>query len=237
MPTVLALDVSLSMSRPVQMADCTEEYQRRNLAIHGIETLIDYMTQNCCVFILMGAAALNKVDEYNKTCIESALTGVSSKNGPVFLTVRLSSVTDGSVGFGPKSLRHSLQTWDQRDSSVAEEKFPLPFPFPCKLHVILIGNPNDPELKSSLPLFEKLVEINGQGGEVFVPDSALSLKSVQSMFLRLAEKFHEFELVHKEVSSTLDVLGFLDIADVAGPQTLSRHLVLPRTIKDRQKKK
>lgn len=47
MPTVLALDVSLSMSRPVQMADCAEEYQRRNLAIHGIETLVDYMTQNC----------------------------------------------------------------------------------------------------------------------------------------------------------------------------------------------
>lgn len=50
-------------------------------------------------------------------------------------------------------------------------------------------------------------------------------------------RFHEFESVHKEVSSTLDVLGFLDIADVAGPQTLSRHLVLPRTLKDRQKKK
>lgn len=99
-------------------------------------------------------------------------------------------ITDGSVGFGPKSLRHSLQTWDQRDSSVPEEKFPLPFPFPCKLHVVLIGNPNDAELKNSLPLFEKLIEINGQGGEVFVPDSALSLKSVQSTFLRLAEKYY-----------------------------------------------
>ena len=47
MPTVIALDVSLSMCRPVQIPDCTEEYQRRNLAIHGINTLLDHFSTNC----------------------------------------------------------------------------------------------------------------------------------------------------------------------------------------------
>ncbi|CAE1285157.1 unnamed protein product [Acanthosepion pharaonis] len=47
MPTLILLDVSLSMSRPVNMQECSEEYQRRHLAIHGINTLLDYMAANC----------------------------------------------------------------------------------------------------------------------------------------------------------------------------------------------
>ena len=42
MPTVILLDVSLSMTRPVAVPDCTEEYQRRHLAIHGVNALLDY---------------------------------------------------------------------------------------------------------------------------------------------------------------------------------------------------
>ena len=95
-------------------------------------------------------------------------------------------VTDGKTGIGHKSLRNSLETWDQRESS-GEVKFPLPFKFPCKLHIMLISNPNDPDLKNSLPLFEKLIEINGQGGEVCLPENSLTLQSVEAMFTRLQE--------------------------------------------------
>ena len=42
MPTVILLDVSLSMSRPVAMPETTEEFQRRHLAIHGINAFLDY---------------------------------------------------------------------------------------------------------------------------------------------------------------------------------------------------
>lgn len=42
----------------------------------------------------------------------------------------------------------------------------------------------------------------------------------------------EFEEVHQEVGSCLEILGFVDIADVASPQALSRHLVLPLPSKD-----
>ena len=43
MPTLILLDVSLSMCRPVPGTDnSSEEYQRLNLAIHGINTLLDF---------------------------------------------------------------------------------------------------------------------------------------------------------------------------------------------------
>ena len=43
MPTLILLDVSLSMCRPVSSTDeSSDEYQRLNLGIHGINTLLDY---------------------------------------------------------------------------------------------------------------------------------------------------------------------------------------------------
>ena len=42
MPTIVLLDVSLSMARPVAAQDSGETYTRLQLAIHGINTLLDY---------------------------------------------------------------------------------------------------------------------------------------------------------------------------------------------------
>ena len=44
MPTVILLDVSLSMSRIVPISDSTEEWQRRHLAFRGISLLLDQIT-------------------------------------------------------------------------------------------------------------------------------------------------------------------------------------------------
>nr|XP_034326930.1 integrator complex subunit 14-like [Crassostrea gigas] len=112
MPTVIALDVSLSMSRPVVIPDCTEEYQRKHLAIHGINSFLDYLSSNfkleftsLLVFSYLWEqlvpftrnyesikSALNYVEEYNKSCIEAALTGVSS-----VVTEEWNSVTPSQV--------------------------------------------------------------------------------------------------------------------------------------------
>lgn len=46
-------------------------------------------------------------------------------------------VTDGALGIGRGSLRHSLQTVKQR---VDDKKFPLPFQFPSKFYVMCIAN-------------------------------------------------------------------------------------------------
>lgn len=47
MPSVVVLDTSLSMCRPVLMPDVTESFQFRNLAVHGLTCLLDYMNINC----------------------------------------------------------------------------------------------------------------------------------------------------------------------------------------------
>lgn len=43
MPLAIVLDVSLSMSRLVSPPEEVEEYQRKHLAVHGINILLDHL--------------------------------------------------------------------------------------------------------------------------------------------------------------------------------------------------
>lgn len=45
MPTVVVMDVSLSMTRPVSV-EGSEEYQRKHLAVHGLTMLFEHMATN-----------------------------------------------------------------------------------------------------------------------------------------------------------------------------------------------
>lgn len=45
MPTVVVVDVSLSMTRPVSV-EGSEEYQRKHLAAHGLTMLFEHMATN-----------------------------------------------------------------------------------------------------------------------------------------------------------------------------------------------
>ncbi len=95
-------------------------------------------------------------------------------------------ITDGNSGSGVGSLWHSLQTMNDRAGST--DKFPLPFSFACKLHVMVVGTPSDASLQTSLPLYQRLVDLCSPGGGVYVPDTPLSLRSVHAMFTRLADR-------------------------------------------------
>lgn len=53
------------------------------------------------------------------------------------LSFKVVLVTDGCLGIGRGSLRHSLATHNQRSES---NRFPLPFPFPSKLYVMCMAN-------------------------------------------------------------------------------------------------
>ena len=109
-------------------------------------------------------------------------------------------VTDCSTGIGPTSLQHGLQEYtkseqwntdaDRSFSLLKSSDFPLPFRFNGRLHVACVANPNEPSTQSALPLFQRLIDINDNGGELYVPDAALSFKSVESMFQRLGEQFY-----------------------------------------------
>ena len=97
-------------------------------------------------------------------------------------------ITDGSTGIGEGSLKHSLSGVN-RDPDDGRDKFPLPFPFKCKLHVLCIAPQSDPALPQALPLFNKLLGLNTGEGELHIPDGGLTLKSTQAMFTRLCEKY------------------------------------------------
>ena len=73
--------------------------------------------------------------------------------------------------------------------AIDDSSFPLPFQFPCHLHVMCLAPSSDKTLDTSLPLYQKLIEINRGRGQVFAPDGALNEQSVETMFGSLCDKY------------------------------------------------
>ncbi|XP_026979175.1 integrator complex subunit 14 isoform X2 [Sagmatias obliquidens] len=223
MPTVVVMDVSLSMTRPVSI-EGSEEYQRKHLAAHGLTMLFEHMATNykleftaLVVFSSLWELmvpftrdyntlqeALSNMDDYDKTCLESALVGVCNI---------------------------VQQEWGGA--------------IPCQL-----------QSTDSLDCLERLIDLNNGEGQIFTIDGPLCLKNVQSMFGKLIDlaytPFHavlkcghltadvqvfprpepfvvdeEIDPFPKVINTDLEIVGFIDIADISSPPVLSRHLVLP----------
>ncbi|XP_012262128.1 integrator complex subunit 14 [Athalia rosae] len=284
MPTVIALDVSLSMRRPVVGSvganDSSlqgEQLTRHHLAVQGINALIDYLQVNSKLeFVALVVfsslyevispftrdydsirSKLVNIEECDKTCIETALHGVNNVVMAEWgntTACQVVLVTDGNPGVGPMSLGDSLNSLNlKRDSNL----FPLPFPYPGKLTVVCIASQQDPGLAIGLPLYQRLVELAGGESIVLVPDGPLTKNSVTNCFQKMAEanyisfqgylkcghlgsrillsppplpyiKKTDFELLTGlTISKTLEICGFISVADVGSPNAISRHLVLP----------
>uniref|UniRef100_A0A3B5LJV9 Integrator complex subunit 14 n=1 Tax=Xiphophorus couchianus TaxID=32473 RepID=A0A3B5LJV9_9TELE len=223
MPTVVLMDVSLSMTRPVSL-DGIEEFQRKNLAVHGLNMLFEHMASNYRLeFTALMAfsslwellvpftrdynalqEALSNLEDYDKTCLELALQGVSS-------------VVQQEWGNG----------------------------CPCQL-----------QMTDAMENLEELLRLSGGDGQIFTVDGPLCMKSVQAMFGMLIDRayspFHavlhcgnlssdvqvfprpepvvldeEVEPIPRAVSTDLEIVGFIEIADISSPPVISRHLVLP----------
>ncbi|XP_015512843.1 integrator complex subunit 14 [Neodiprion pinetum] len=212
MPTVIALDVSLSMRRPVVGSvtpDGTQSEQltRHHLAIAGINALIDYLQVNSKLeFVALVVfsslyevicpftrdydsirAKLQNIEECDKTCVETALHGVNTVVMAEWgntTACQVVLVTDGNPGVGPMSLGDSLNSLTvKRDSNL----FPLPFPYPGKLTVVCISSQQDPGLAIGMPLYQRLVELAGGNSIVLVPEGPLTRNSVTNCFQKLAE--------------------------------------------------
>lgn len=262
------------MCRPVTVPESAEPLQVKNLANHGISCFLDHLNQHCKLefsalvifsslwelvvpftrdFELLKSGLL-KAETHDRTNIEVGLEGAKQvvlDEWGSSMPCQVLLVTDGSLGAGNGSLRKV-----HGSHSSTEDSFPLPLPFQSKLHVICLATPGIPALKTSLPFYQRLVDLNGGGGQVFLSDGPLTLKSVQQLFLNLAEAYYasfhgvlrcgnlssnvilcpppepyrkagDFEWTIAEMSDTIEICGFLDIADVSNPPTLSRHLVLP----------
>lgn len=280
MPLAIVLDVSLSMSRVASTPDDEEEYQRKHLAVQGINVLLDHLNAHSklefvslvvfsSLYEILSSftrdydavrAKLQNIEDRDKTCLEAALHGVSmlineewGQNTPCHILL----ITDGSSSLNVLGLSRSLLNASNRGASRTEETLPfLPFNFPAKFHVIPITAPDDPSLAVSMPVYQKLIDLSGAEGSVFVPEGGLSSKSVQNLFAKIAELHYssfegtlrsgslsdsillyppprdhhhigDMEVIHCKISKDITICGFVDLVDVASPPAVSRHLVLP----------
>ncbi|KPP74496.1 von Willebrand factor A domain-containing protein 9-like, partial [Scleropages formosus] len=265
MPTVVLMDVSLSMTRPVQL-DGTEEFQRKNLAVHGLTMLFEHMATNYRLEFTALVAfsslwelmvpftrdyntlqeALNNLEDYDKTCLEPALQGVSNivqQEWGSTCPCQVVLVTDGSLGIGRGSLRHSLSTIKHRSE---DKKFPLPFPFPAKLYIMCIANAEELQNSDTLDNLEQLLSLNGGEGQIFTVEGPLklidqaytpfhavlrcgNLSSDVQVFPRPEPVIMDEEVdpAPRTILTDLEIVGFIEIGDISSPPVLSRHLVLP----------
>lgn len=170
----------------------------------------------------------------------------------VFPTFQVILVTDGNPGNGPGSLPHLIQ---------AESTPLIPLPFEHSLHVVIISTPT--ELQDSLHYYQKLITLDGSG-TLHTLEGQPSQKSVQNLFLKLAEKCHapfqvtlscgnlnsivqmfpppHFEAAKHQLNREamwdgFKICGFLNTVDVSSPPTMSRHLVLPISVSGKYSEK
>uniref|UniRef100_A0A4W4HDL3 Integrator complex subunit 14 n=1 Tax=Electrophorus electricus TaxID=8005 RepID=A0A4W4HDL3_ELEEL len=228
MPTVVLMDASLSMTRPVSL-EGSEEFQRKNLAVHGLTMLFEHMAMNYRLEFTALVAfsslwelmvpftrdynalqeALSNLEDFDKTCLELALQGVSTimqQEWGSACPCQLVLVTDGALGIGRGSLRHSLATLKQRGE---DKKFPLPFPFPCKLYIMCISNAEELQTTDAMDNLEQLLILSGGEGQIFTMEGPLCLKSVQAMFGKLIEQaYMPFHAVLRCGHLTSDVQVF-----------------------------
>nr|XP_009913958.1 PREDICTED: von Willebrand factor A domain-containing protein 9 isoform X2 [Haliaeetus albicilla] len=192
MPTVVVMDVSLSMTRPVSV-EGSEEYQRKHLAVHGLTMLFEHMATNYKL-------------EFTALVVFSSLWELMVPFTRDYNTLQVVLVTDGCLGIGRGSLRHSLATHNQRSES---NRFPLPFPFPSKLYVMCMANLEELQSTDSLDCLERLIDLNNGEGQIFTIDGPLCLKNVQSMFGKLIDlAYTPFHAVLKCGHLTSDVQVF-----------------------------
>ncbi|XP_028966546.1 integrator complex subunit 14 [Galendromus occidentalis] len=261
MPTVFLVDASLSMCKPVSLQDRAEPMQIRHLAAEGLNHLLQYMAIHCklefCSVVVFSSLwevvepftrdfdalrdRLTRLQFYDKTNIEVGIEGAKHavlQEWGASCSCQIVLVTDGCT---PRCL-------PQLNS-------PL-FPFPCKLHIVPLCEPGSPQLKASLPFYQKLIDSTGNGA-IVLPEGGLSLKSVNQAFVSIGEssyvswqgrlvcghleshvtlcpppdpqikRVYDFEQITVKMSDTIEICGFMSIPDVAHPATVSRHLVLP----------
>lgn len=212
MPTVILMDVSLSMSRPVPTSDTTETHTRHTIATAAVNTFLDYLTIHAKLeyVALVSFSSVYEVavpftrdfdsirskllslEEGDKTCIDTALLGVNqlvlNEWGGCQTPVQIILITDGSSGVGAIGRNRMVQA------------LPLPPSYPAKIHILPIVSPHDPCLQHAMPLYQKIVDLannttsNSNGnmsrGTIYCPDQ-LSVPGVITAMTRLCEQHYQ----------------------------------------------
>ena len=210
MPTVVLLDVSLSMLKTIQDGEqqVDNSVNKRLLSIRGLYSFFDYLSENCKLeftsliafsslweivvrftrdYDALKEGSMN-VDSYDKTFLGNALNGVSNlviEEWGCSVPVQLVVVTDGNFG-GATTIDEVLTN---RLGDMAENMCTLPLPFPCIMHVVCMSTFDDTP-SSTLKMLNDLIESCGPGGGVYMLDSPAGVHSAQEAFKRLATEHY-----------------------------------------------
>ena len=210
MPTVVLLDVSLSMLQTIQdgKQHGDNSVNKRLLAIRGLYSLFDYLNEHCKLEFtsLIAFSSLweivvrftrdydalkdgcMNVDTYDKTFLGNALNGVSNlviEEWGCSVPIQLVVVTDGNFG-GATTVDEVLTN---RLGEMAENMCTTPLPFPCIMHIVCMSTFDDTP-STTLKLMQDLIETCGQGGGLYMLDSPASIHSAQEAFKRLANEHY-----------------------------------------------
>ena len=185
MPTIILVDTSLSMSRPIS----DESFSRLTLAKEGLESLFSYFEQvfpleyiglmsfsSTCVLINPFTRehselreSLKLISITDRTNFHSALvslTDVVIKEWGVFVPIQVILITDGLI------------------ANPSNEQECFCFPFPCQLHVICIANEDEDTN------IDKIAKFTGiDNSYIYTPSTLnkVTSESVRDCFLSLAK--------------------------------------------------
>ena len=197
MPTVLLLDKSLSMKRPVSTGNVTET--RLSMAKSGLSVFLTYMentfpleqisfmtfSSTCNIIVpftrdhLELKESLNDITVGDKTDVCNALKTVIDsvvKEWGVFNPVQIVLITDGTLGM------------DRQQTALC-------FPFPCKLHMLLMAVKED--FHKFNEQVESLCQMMNTSPDNLLSPTIINKESVRKMFLQLCQTHY------RPVTSTL----------------------------------
>lgn len=164
--------------------------------------------------------ALKTVEHYDKTCVENMLQAVKSILSTNWGSQNYSQVlvfTDMGIGFGATSIRALIETYSSEVTD--RSKYCLPFSKSSKLSFVCLGNPYETYCKIAVELYQKVLDVSGQTGQIFVVRSAdnnggkekkddlgvtatLDVENVRSMIISMCE------VNYKQFEATLKCGGF-----------------------------
>ncbi|CAL8099661.1 unnamed protein product [Orchesella dallaii] len=269
MPTIIVADASLSMLRPVgsnygpEVSD-DDIPTRKTLTVEVINQFVDHVSAHCklefvALMTFSSAAVVERtftrdlyliresvlaIPTHDVTNYDALLSGIAklvADSWGTTVPIQILLVTDGSLGFGSGSLR---------DVARSSKKFP----FPAKMNVLSLNDPEDKNFAESCQMLKKLIEVTCEDGCIYLPENHLNSKECSTLVEKICAKDYtpykgtikcghmsskvtlcpppqpfvsKGDEKRYDISEQIEVLGFILVNDMASPPVHSRHLLLP----------
>lgn len=195
MPTIITLDVSLSMTRGVPVSpgqNHDETITFHQLAVRGINQFLDYLTRNSkleyvCLVVYSTLyeiivdftrdyeaikQALHNIEHYDKANVENVLQAASSMmvtNWGNQNSCQILVFTDCGIGLNATCLEKSIFTLRAITTGLGAELHWTSFADATKISFVCIGDTNDLYFQRAIKLYQEFLDIISPKGSLFMP--------------------------------------------------------------------